>query len=71
MEKTWSTFYNFPELREYVHDLYQTSWINDASLSSQYWLNWFVNASLDMVIAGVKVEKTLREYKKKAQEHAK
>ena len=31
MEDTWPTSHNLLELREYAHDLYQTSLINDAS----------------------------------------
>src|SRR5436190_8332638 len=70
-EDTWPTPHNLPELREYAHDLYQTSLINDASPTSQRRLNRFMDASFGMIIAGVEAEETLREHKKEAQERAK
>ena len=71
MIETWPIFHQLPEFHEYIMDICSTSEFQETSSTFQRRFDRLINASLGKIISGVKAEETLREYKKKAQEHAK
>src|SRR5438034_2527115 len=64
--RSWPTPQNISDFREYVFNMHD---ILNSFCRRRF--DRFATASLGRMIAGVEAEKTLREHKKKAQEHAK
>ena len=68
---TWPTSHNIKDLHQYAIDLFQTRDFIKASPPLQRRFCRFLKASVGKAIAGTETEETLREHKKKMDQHAK
>src|SRR5438034_794650 len=67
----WPTSYNISELCQFAAQICNTLEYVEAFLLFRRRFDHFIDASLSRIIADTEAEKTLREHKKKQQEHAK